>query len=141
MRPTSRMFCSSSSPLTRPTGALVFCARSAATTSPADTLYSRSFCACSSTDSSRRSAPSMLTTATPSTARSWSASTSSARREISACDCLVDDSPRFMMGSAAGSHAVQSPARASRAAACSAPRQWRCAPRRPTRSCPCRSRR
>jgi len=101
--PTSRMLCSSSGPFTRPTGAVVFCMRSAFTTSVTETLYSRSFSACSSTESSRRSAPFTFTTATPSIPRKRSASTSSARREISACVCAEDDSAICMMGCADGS--------------------------------------
>ena len=40
-------------PLMRPTGAVVFCARNAATTSGTDTLNSRNFSARNNTDSSR----------------------------------------------------------------------------------------
>ena len=98
MRPTSRMLFSSSVPRTLPTGALVFWVRSAVTTSPTDTLYSRSFSARSSTDSSRRSAPPTLTLETPSIERKRSASVSSARRDISAWLSVVDDSARFMIG-------------------------------------------
>ena len=103
MRPTSRMLCSSSAPFTRPTGAVVFCIRSALTTSVTDMLYSRSFSARSSTESSRRSAPFTFTTATPSIARNRSARTSSARREISACVCPDEESASCMMGCAEGS--------------------------------------
>jgi hypothetical protein len=56
MRPTSRMLWSSSAPRTLPTGAVAFCARSAATTSVTETANSRSFSACSSTDSARAAA-------------------------------------------------------------------------------------
>ncbi len=70
----------------RPTGAVVFWARSAFTTSVTDTLYSRSFCALSKTESSRCKEPFTFTTATPSIARNRSASTSSANREISRWD-------------------------------------------------------
>ena len=69
MRPTRRMLFSSRLPRTLPTGALVFWLRSALTTSPTDTLYSRSFSALSSTLSSRRSEPSIFTDATPSIPR------------------------------------------------------------------------
>ena len=57
MRPTRRMLSSSSGPFTRPTGAVVFCCCSAFTTSVTETLNSRSFSACSSTESSRLSEP------------------------------------------------------------------------------------
>ena len=103
MRPTSRMLWSSSVPRTLPTGAVAFCARRAATTSFTETPYSRSFCACSSTLSSRRSAPLTLTTATPGTPRRRSANWSSARREISAWLCTLEDSASCMMGWAEGS--------------------------------------
>ena len=103
MRPTRRMLCSSSGPLTRPTGEVVFWLRSAPTTSVTETLYSRSFSARSNTDSSRLSEPLTFTTATPSMARNLSASWSSASREISACDCLVDDNAICMIGWADGS--------------------------------------
>ncbi len=45
----------------------------------------------------------MVTVATPGMERSLSASTSSARREISAWLCLLLDSAMFMMGWAEGS--------------------------------------
>jgi hypothetical protein len=103
MRPTRRMLCSSSAPLTRPTGAVVFCMRSAFTTSATETLNSLSFSARSSTESSRRSAPSTSTTATPSTPLKRSASSSSASREISAWVSVSEESARVRMGSACGS--------------------------------------
>ena len=103
MRPTRRMPFSSSSLRTLPTGAFVFWRDSAFVTSLTDTLYSRSFCACSSTDNSRLSEPFTVTLATPSMARRRSASLSSARREISAWLWLLDDSARFMIGWADGS--------------------------------------
>ena len=103
MRPTRRILCSSSVPLTRPTGAVVFCARNAATTSVTETLYSRSFSARSSTDNSRRSEPLTLTVATPSMARNLSASVSSARRDISAWVWLAADKAICMIGCVAGS--------------------------------------
>ena len=103
MRPTSRILCSSSGPLMRPTGAVAFCARSAATTSVTETLYSRSFSARSRTESSRRSDPLTLTVATPSMARNLSARISSARRDISACVCVADDNAICMMGCVDGS--------------------------------------
>jgi hypothetical protein len=86
MRPIRRMPFSSSVPRTLPTGALVFWVRKAFVTSAADTLYSRSLSARSRTDNSRRSEPLTLTVETPSIARKRSASTSSARRDSSACD-------------------------------------------------------
>jgi hypothetical protein len=107
MRPTRRMLCSSSAPFTRPTGAVVFCMRSAFTTSATETLYSRSFCACSSTESSRRSDPFTLTTATPSMERKRSARKSSASREISAKLCFSEESASSMMGCAEGSMRVR----------------------------------
>ncbi len=82
---------------------MVFCARSAFTTSVTETLYSRSFSARSSTESSRLSEPLTLTTATPSIDRKRSASTSSARREISANDCALEESASCMIGWADGS--------------------------------------
>lgn len=100
MRPTRRMLFSSSSPRTLPTGALVFWLRSALTTSPTETLYSRSFSALSSTLSSRLSEPPTLTEATPSMPRKRSASLSSARREMMAWLCTLDDSASCMTGSA-----------------------------------------
>ncbi len=103
MRPTSRMLCSSSVPLTRPTGAVVFWLRRALTTSVTEMLYSRSFSARSSTESSRRSAPFTLTTATPSMLRKRSDSTSSASREISACVWFFAESAICMIGCAEGS--------------------------------------
>ena len=103
MRPTRRMLCSSSGPRTRPTGAVVFCARKAATTSVTETLNSRNFSARSNTESSRRSEPLTLTVATPSMPRNLSASTSSARREISACVCTDDDSAICIIGCVPGS--------------------------------------
>ena len=103
MRPTRRMLCSSSWPFTRPTGAVVFCARSAFTTSVTDTLNSRSFSARSSTESSRRSAPFTLTVATPSMERKRSARTSSVNREISACFWTVEETASCMIGCADGS--------------------------------------
>ncbi len=113
MRPTSRMLWSSSSPRTLPTGAVAFCARSAATTSVTETENSRSFSACSSTDSSRRSAPPTFTAATPGMARKRSASWSSARREISAWLCWVDESASCMIGCAAGSRRCSTGSRIS----------------------------
>ena len=103
MRPTRRMLWSSRSPRTLPTGAVAFCARSAATTSVTETSCSRSFSARSSTDSSRRSAPLTVTTATPRSARKRSASWSSAMREMSAWLSVEDDSAICMMGWALGS--------------------------------------
>ena len=113
MRPTRRMLWSSSAPRTLPTGAVAFCARSAATTSVTETAYSRSFSACSSTDSSRRSAPLTLTTATPGMPRKRSASWSSARRETSACVNEVDDSASCTIGCAAGSRRCSTGSRIS----------------------------
>ncbi len=113
MRPTSRMLWSSSVPRTLPTGAVAFCARSASTTSVTDTPYSRSFCACTSTLSSRVSEPLTLTTATPGIARKRSASWSSARREISTWLCVADDSAICMMGCADGSKRVSTGSRIS----------------------------
>jgi len=107
MRPTRRMLCSSSGPLTRPTGAVVFCARSAFTTSVTETLNSRSFSARSSTESSRRSEPLTVTVATPSMPRKRSASWSSASREISEKLCEVDESAMNMIGCADGSMRVR----------------------------------
>ncbi len=118
MRPTRRMLCSSSAPLTRPTGAVVFCARSAATTSVTEMLYSRSFSARSSTESSRRSAPFTLTTATPSIERKRSARTSSASREISACDCDLAESAICMIGCADGSMRLRIGSRISMGSLC-----------------------
>ncbi len=103
MRPTSRMLWSSSLPRTLPTGAVAFWLRSAFTTSVTDTPNSRSFSARSSTESSRRSEPLTLTTATPGMARKRSASWSSARCEMSAWLCSVADSASCMMGCADGS--------------------------------------
>ena len=101
------MLCSSSVPLTRPTGAVVFCMRSAFTTSVTETLNSRSFSARSSTESSRLSEPLTLTTATPSIERKRSARKSSARREISAWVCFVAESASCMIGCAEGSMRVR----------------------------------
>ena len=81
--------------------------RSAFTTSVTETLYSRSFSARSSTESSRRSDPFTFTTATPSMARKRSASKSSARREISAWLCVSEESASCMMGCADGSMRVR----------------------------------
>jgi len=103
IRPTRRMPFSSSSLRTLPTGAFVFWRDSAFATSLTETLYSRSFSEWSSTDSSRRREPFTCTLATPSTARKRSASWSSARREISAWLCELDDRARFMIGWADGS--------------------------------------
>jgi hypothetical protein len=103
MRPTRRMLWSSSGPFTSPTGAVVFCRRSAPTTSATDTLYSRSFCARSSTDSSRFSEPFTSTVDTPLMPRNRSASWSSASREISASVCVLEDSPSCITGSCEGS--------------------------------------
>jgi len=103
MRPTRRMLFSSRVPRTLPTGAFVFWLRRAVTTSLTETLYSRNFSARSSTDSSRFSEPPTFTSATPSTARKRSDSTSSARREISAWLCELDDRASCMIGSAPGS--------------------------------------
>jgi hypothetical protein len=113
MRPTSRMLWSSSWPRTLPTGAVVFCARSALTTSVTEISNSRSFSACSSTESSRRSAPLTLTVATPAMPRKRSARSSSARREMSACVSDVDDSASCMIGCAAGSTRVSTGSRIS----------------------------
>jgi hypothetical protein len=112
------MLWSSSAPRTLPTGAVAFCARSAATTSVTETSYSRSFCARSSTDSSRRSAPLTSTTATPLMPRKRSASWSSAMREISACDCVFDDSASCMIGCADGSARVRIGSRISTGSLC-----------------------
>ncbi len=103
MRPTRRMLWSSRPPRTLPTGAVVFWLRSAFTTSATEMLYSRSFSARSSTDSSRLSAPLTLTTATPGSARKRSASSSSARREISAWVCVVEARASCITGCADGS--------------------------------------
>ena len=103
MRPTRRMPFSSSSLRTLPAGALVFWRCRALVISVAETLNSRIFWACSSTDSSRCSEPLTCTLATPSMARNLSASVSSARREISAWLCVLEDSDRFMIGWADGS--------------------------------------
>ena len=103
MRPTRRMLWSSRVPRTLPTGAVAFCARKAATTSVTETSCSRSFSARSSTESSRRNAPLTLTTATPLRPRRRSARWSSARREISACDCFDEDRASCMIGCALGS--------------------------------------
>ena len=103
MRPTRRMLLSSSVPRILPTGAVAFCARSAATTSVTETSYSRSFCERISTDSSRLSEPFTFTVATPGMPRKRSASWSSARREICACVCVVELSASCTMGCAAGS--------------------------------------
>ena len=83
IRPSRRMLWSSSAPRTLPTGAVVFWARRALTTSVTETLNSRSFSARSSTLSSRVKEPLTLTVATPLTPRKRSANWSSARRESS----------------------------------------------------------
>ena len=103
MRPTRRMLWSSSAPRTLPTGAVAFCARSAATTSVTETSYSRSFSLRISTDNSRLSEPPTLTVATPGMPRNLSANWSSAKREISAWLWLDEDRASCMMGCAAGS--------------------------------------
>ena len=103
MRPTSRMLWSCSVPRTLPTGAVAFCARSAATTSVTLTSCSRSFSARSSTLSSRRNAPLTLTTATPEMPRKRSANSSSAMREICAWLSVLEDNASCMMGWAEGS--------------------------------------
>ncbi len=107
------MLWSSSLPRTLPTGAVVFCLPSAATISVTEIAYSRSFSARSSTDSSRRSAPLTLTTATPGMPRKRSARSSSARREIAAWLCVVLDSASCMIGWAAGSARVSTGSRIS----------------------------
>ena len=97
-RPTRRMLWSSSTPRTLPTGALVFCARSAAVTSATEIENSRSFSAWSSMVSSRRNAPLTPTVDTPGRPRNLSAKVSSARREMSAWLCAVDDSASCITG-------------------------------------------
>ncbi len=96
-----------------PTGAVVFCFCSAATTSVTEIAYSRSFSAFSSTDSSRRSAPLTLTTATPGMARKRSARSSSASREIAAWLSVVLDSASCRIGCADGSTRVSTGSRIS----------------------------
>jgi hypothetical protein len=100
-------------PRTLPPGAVVFWARRAATTSVTEIEYSRSFSACSSTDNSRRSEPLTLTVATPGMPLNWSAKVVSARREIAACVCLVDDKANCTIGCAAGSTRVSTGSRIS----------------------------
>ena len=122
MRPTSRMLWSSSVPRTLPTGAVVLCARSAVTTSVTEIENSRSFSARSSTDSSRLSEPFTLTIDTPGMARKRSPRSSSARREIVACDCTVLDSAMSMIGCEPGSMRVSTGSRISSGSL------WRTAP-------------
>ena len=103
IRPTKRILWSLNSPLILPAGALVFWMRKALTTSLMETLYSRSFWACNNTDNSRCNAPLIETVATPSMALNFSAKRSSAKREISAKLCVVDDNAIVIIGSAEGS--------------------------------------
>ncbi len=98
MRPLSRMERSSSSPVTRPTGAARFWSWSACTTCATPIPDASSACGRSCTVSSRSCFPSTCTSATPGIERSSRVIVGSASRVSSAAVRAVDDSASDTIG-------------------------------------------
>ncbi len=106
-RPRRRMVRSSKSPVSRPTGAARFCDCSAITTCPTPIPAACSASGRSSTVSSRSSAPTTFTCATPPMPRSSRVRPGSAMRLSSGASIRAEESARETIGRSLGSKRVR----------------------------------